>query len=623
MADFFDDSSFRLPAKDLLPRTEGQELPVVLLLGPEGTDKSEYLRLVWESVVDPESPRVRMDFRLTGQSSLPVVKTVERIAHDLMESSTVKLPRVVFCLHVLELKPAGRTDAELAEELDDLVSGKRKAASDSLHTLRELLGGVPEIGPWLAGAVAVTQAALAGGRYVSRLLNDKGRSWLQAEISTHNVVDLARRRDGQIGAQAESAALILCKALLADLTEAWSRRTRYPRCCLLLLEGAETDAGRAFLKALVPAKGADPLLVVAASRMWLPVGASWARPGTVAADDLQVPRLDQASHADWRGRGGRREHRWWYPVLMPPATPGEPPAGPPAIYRLTGGHPAATRRLLELLGPAARDDDLRSMIHQADVLRWPGLHLPHLDQLCGWAAAAHLDDAENALLDLSGGAPNLRDALGDRLWLTTRPARQDMRGRWPPQDGEQVTVLHPWLRRLLLHRLAHAENGTRWDVVHKRLEEFCLERYADESAALHHRLARVTPGDPAGHLLHVARGLDRQFGLLDQVKDGTSRLAEWIGRYDHVTTAPNALPLDRSADDLYDSLMATGPPPPGDERILLIKALIVNRWFWLDPLLDPSGRRASQIAHWLRELALLSGSSPSILLREAERYEQS
>lgn len=620
--DSFDDAYLRLVTKECLPLGSGDRLPIIVLLGPDGTDKDVCLTRVWRSIAGPESPRVRVNFRLPGLRNAPVVKTVERIAHDLMETSSVRLPRVVFALHVLALDPRDRSDNELAGELDDLVAGgDPERLSDALTLLRDLLGRIPGAEPLAALTSLVEYAAKGQRRRVIRLLNGKGRTWLVAQTANGNVIDLARRRDGHGGDPAESAESLLCRALVADLVDSWSKSGRHARSCLLLLEGAETVAGRALLRALGPAKGADPLLVVAESKEWLSFGASWAKPGTITPGAAHPPLLSEARYRDWRDGYRTRAQPWWYPVLMPPLQADRTRAYASAVQELTGGHPAVTRRLARLAGAAPDDDAFRTIMSREDVLRWPDwLHLAHLNELTDWAAARNVDDAESALLKRAGRAPNLRNELADLLWLTRQPEDRDPHGRYPGSGGPQVTVIHPWLRRLLLHRLAVVG---RWDDVHGDLERFHLGPEGEENArSLHHRLARADPGDPEGHLAHVAGHLHRRFTELDVREDDVSRLPEWLACFNEVTSAPNRLPLVTPVDELYDSLVATAAPHEHGDWLDVIRTLVVDRWFWLDPLLDPSGSRAEQVMRGLRDLARHSTTSRAILLREADRYER-
>ncbi|MFI6899732.1 hypothetical protein ACIBKY_00660 [Nonomuraea sp. NPDC050394] len=588
-----DDSWRHLVMDDCLLREGGQELPIIVLLGPPGTGKSALARHVRDSVVtEPASPGALVSLRDQDDEQLPVTGIVARVAHGLMQSSRVKLPRVVFTLHVLALRPGRRSDQAVEKELDGLVDGTAQNPPEFLDPLRELLGMVPQIGQFLAGGVSLLRLALLRKRIAVRLLNRKGRTWLTAQLPDGNLVSLARRNQQGGGDLAGSPAVILCRALLADLREEYAKPGRHPRNCLLVLEGAETERGQMFLKALKLAKGDDPLVVVATSRSWVPVGGAWARPGLGTSGRPQPAILPEAAHADWLARRGEGEDRWWYPVLMPPLpTSGSERRYASAIDRLTGGYRQAALELLDLAGSAPDDDAFRSALHRKGVLRWPErLHLPNLHHLSGWAAARHVEDAENAL----SGRRNLRDLLADALWLR--------------HDDELGPVIHPWLRRLLLHRLSEEQ----WDRTHELLESFCHGR---DGEAFYHALARVRPGDAGGHLARVTAWLDGRFEELDARR----ALPEWIAQFNLVTTAPNRLPLERDLEDLHDSLVTGSAEGPDDWRAR-IRTLVVDRWFWNDPLLDPSGRRREDIRHGLMELREHSKASKSVLKREADRY---
>ncbi|MBB5075182.1 hypothetical protein [Nonomuraea endophytica] len=589
-----DDSWQHLVMDGCLLREGGQELPIIVLLGPAGTGKGALVRHVRDRVVtEPASPAALVSLRDQDDEQLPVSRIVARVAHGLMLSSRVKLPRVVFTLHVLALRPGRRSDQAVLKELDGLVDGTAPNPPEFLDPLRELLGMVPQIGQFLAGGVSLLRLALLRKRIAVRLLNRKGRTWLTAELHEGNLVTLAKRnQQGGADLAEDSPAVILCKALVADLREEYTKPGRHPRNCLLMLEGAETERGQVFLKALKLAKGDDPLVVVATSRSWVPVGGAWARPGLGAPDRPQPPTLSEAAHSDWLAHRSADEDRWWYPVRMPPLlTSGSERRHAAAIDRLTGGYRQAALELLGVAGSAPDDDAFRSALHRKDVLRWPErLHLPNLGHLSGWAAARHVEDAENAL----GGPPNLRDLLGDALWLR--------------HDGELGTVIHPWLKRLLLHRLSEEQ----WDRTHELLESFCHDR---EGEVYYHALARVRPGDAGGHLARVTAWLDRRFDELDARR----ALPEWIAQFNLVTTAPSRLPLDQGLEDLHDSLVTGAEEGPDDWRAR-IRTLVVDRWFWNDPLLDPSGRRREDIWHGLMNLREHSKASRSVLKREADRY---
>ncbi|WP_157254687.1 hypothetical protein [Nonomuraea typhae] len=588
-----EDSWYHLVVRDCLLREDGRELPIILLLGPPGTGKSAMVARIDEKLKAQKhrSPRARVNLYAAG-ALLPVSEIVAQVAHGLMKSSRIRLPRTVFTLHVLALKTAGLTDAEVLEQLDALLKGAKPAALPLLDGLKALLGMAPPL-PAVKAAVTLLGLLPDHSGYVIRLLNRKGRSWLTTELPDGNLVKLARTHEA---GNSDLPAEVLCKALVTDLRESYARRSRHPRNSLLLIEGAETIGGQDFLKALIAVKGEDPLVVVATSPTWVDTGEIWARPGLNTTRRPHPPTLPEARHADWLEQR-EEDATFWYPVLMP-SLPRKVSARryAPAIHRLTGGYRQATLDLLEWAGPAPDDDAFRSILAQKAALSWSeGLLLTHLDELSGWASARNLEDAMNALPSVW----NLRDKLAETLWLQ--------------HDDELGTVIHPWLRQLLMRRLCEKE----WDKVHERLAAF----YDDDAAArFRHHLACVRPGDDGERLTSVVAWLDRKFDLLDANAGGRSRTREWIDLFNLLTTAPNRLPLEAGLEELHDALVVGASAARGD-RTGILRTLVVNRWFWSDPLLDPSETRRFQIAQCLRDLSYHS-TSPAELRREADRYEQ-
>ncbi|MFI6320882.1 hypothetical protein ACIBG8_25315 [Nonomuraea sp. NPDC050556] len=550
----------------------------MVLLGQQGTGKTELLdRLgadmqdnpgllgrVMSAVTKKKSaaPMARLD--LHDDPNLTVVRMVERIAHDLMRFRRVRTPRVVFALLVLALDPAEPSDGELEKQLDNFVKGKSILPA-RLAKLRELLAPVPEVGPWASFALSAAEQ-LAGSGSVTALLTGKGRGWLEDRIPTRNIMDLTRYQLGH----RERVEKILCSALLADLADKWSDR-RFACNCLLLLDDVDTPAGQALVGALTAAKsGPDPLLVVATSRTWR---------------SPPVTTLDRASHAGWLAVREKSEEPWCYPVAMPVLAP-EDDGGPygAAVHRMTGGLPRPTALLTAATREAMNDQEFRLAVLRSGIMdgQLPE-GLPHLHQLVEWSASMSVTDAEDSPQMSRARADDLRGELAEQLWLV----------------GD---ALHPWLRRLLLWRLA---GECRWDEVHERLQYSYLSR--DPGAVAYHRLARVVVPDEAGHLDEVAGFLDEQFDVLDS--------RGWLDLFDRVTSAPNRLPLDQRPDRLHEALVGVR----GD-RLATIRALTVDRWFWCDPLLDPSRVRSDDLADGLRELSRHARSERSIFKEEAKRY---
>ncbi|WP_103961477.1 hypothetical protein [Nonomuraea solani] len=599
------------------------ELPVILLLGPPGMGKTTALSRIAGSVVGPVSPVVHLPLHPSAGGS--VLALVQQLAHDLVVLRKVRLPRTVFTLLVLKLDPA-LPDSEMEEQLQSVLRGNRVNPPINLGSLGDMLSCIPDVGPFLKFAVSTTQFALplpVGTDFLHR----EARGWLTRRLPGGNIVDLARDLSQRGKDRTEFVSSVLCDALLEDLARAWTRR-RYPRNCLVLLDDVDFPAGDALLRALTTAmtrrETQAPLVVVAASKTWPRAVAQWTRPGVVLPDANHPLTAGEATHGAWMRRRGRAEHRWWCPVLLP-AVPADPMWGPYAIaaWELTRGYPSATGLLIELTGNVGDDDEFRGVLYKDNALyRLLPERLPYRDLLIAWSAVRNVDDAIDA--PFTGLAPQLRDELADRLWLVGQSLEENESGIRPApgSGGPQVTVIHDWLRRLLLHRLA--ADPARWDDVHQTMERFYRERgEADLAAAMSHRLARVTgetPDDP--HLREVVRFLGERFEALDRHDGEDSRLREWIKLYERVTTAPNRLPLDRSLE-LTHGALATDPADP--ERLgrdTVIRALVVARWFWLDPLLDPTGRCAEEIARQFRGLVSYCKTGRSTLLGEADRYER-
>ncbi|NBE94604.1 hypothetical protein FE391_16470 [Nonomuraea sp. KC401] len=591
-------------------------MPVILLMGLPETGKSAMLDRMAKGVHRPPSPVIRLQSDLSPPADLS--KLVQTFAHRLIVDDKVKMPRTIFTLVVLGMDP-NLPDIQLADELERTLDPRKDQAPDNLAQLGELAGLLPNVGPWLR--MLIIGAGLVGRRVNAgeRLYHD-ARAWLDKRVDG-NIFGLTRDYHRGHAHEKAIARRMLVEAFLEDLAQAWAGRT-YPRNCLLLLDGADHPVKSSFLQAIVDARtwrareslDADPLLVVAASRTWHKGITGWTCPGT--RGERRPPALGTAAYCDWLERRGPAEPSYWYPVLMPEAEPAETTYGP-AIATLTGGYAGAVRELTALLGGARDDDDFRAILHRARTLdRLP--HLPsHRDQLTAWSAARCVDDAENALPDGTNQASRLRHDLAAGLWLTSLGGEANRRGIPASRDGKEVVVLHPWLRRLLLHRLAG--DPQRWDQAHEAMESYYRRpEVADEVSAMYHRLARVTDKDDS-HLDEVVSFLAEKMTELDVRDQEDTRLAEWVRIYEQVTTAPNRLPLDRPLDALYDALVAKRSGAGPSDRACVIRTLVVDRWFHLDPLLDPRGRRRSNIRLQLPMLQTSTGAA--FFGREAERYD--
>ncbi|MFC4117433.1 ATP-binding protein [Nonomuraea zeae] len=621
MAEFLADDSWYALLQECLHKNHppgAYELPVILLLGLPGTGKSATLAQIAGSIGKPHSPVVSL--ALHSEPHLAVADVVQRLAYHLEKLNGVKMPRTVFTLVVLGLN-AELEDTRLAAQLEEQLRRKPRITREDLKPWEDLAGLLPDIGIYLK--VAIGLAELFGRRFDAvGHVHGTARSWLAGRVGG-NILDLARDQHLRGGDRPAFAQGILLEAFLEDLAQAWMRR-RYPRNLLLTLDDAETPVVTDFLQALVAARArraqdsapADPLVLVAASKTWPKGVTGWTRPGTPGP--VRPPLLAESSYDDWMARRGQGEQGWWYPVLLPPLPDGRARAPyASAVHDLTRGYQRATRELTELLRSAGDDHTFRGILHSDKTLhRLLPDHLPQRERLVAWSAVRNVDDAENTSFEGTGSASHLRQELADQLWLTTQSEEANRSGEWAAPGGAEVTVLHPWLRRLLLHRLAARE--AHWDQVHEALERFYG---GHDGAVMYHKLARVTAGDDP-ELAAVVAFLSERIGPLDTQGRRGSRLQEWIHLYEQVSSAPNRLPLDVDGDVLYDSLAVDPAQTERRERTAVIRELVVARWFWLDPLLDPSGRRTDDIAREFRHLAGFTKTGRAIFTREAERYEQ-
>ncbi|WP_313896004.1 hypothetical protein [Streptomyces sp. YIM 98790] len=184
----------------------------------------------------------------------------------------------------------------------------------------------------------------------------------------------------------------------------------------------------------------------------------------------------------------------------------------------------------------------------------------------------------------------------------------------PPEPGRAAAPprLHPWLRRLLLWRLARRPDD--WTTVHELLADF-FRSERDREQEMYHRLA-------AGQLGTVTEHLVRRFR--------ETGAAGWVAEYDGITAAPNPFPPSLAPRTVFAGLLERRPESPAaggsatEPAVTLttvVRGLVAARWVWSDPLGDPRGQLDQTLAEGFGQLALLSGGQDVVvLLDEAERY---
>ncbi|MGW7594499.1 hypothetical protein ACWGK9_36005, partial [Streptomyces rubiginosohelvolus] len=366
------------------------------------------------------------------------------------------------------------------------------------------------------------------------------------------------------------------------------------------------EYGRRFLDLLIRARhddavvaGADcdPLTVVASSNRWLP---RWG-PATGDQWPWRLRGPDRASLADWsEHRPGRdSDDTWWYPLRLRDLNLDEvririelelrhhPDLAPftrlaPFVHRLTAGLPRAVSLVLELLRHSSVP--VEDGAEQDRWLRTLPDRTPREGEDTRTLAEAALDHL------LRGFDPARRVALEECA------AARDLHS-----PGTVTPALHPWLRRLLLWRLAGRPDD--WDAV----QELLAEHFRSEGRPvqeMYHRLAAERIDEVTGYLVE-------RFPAVPA--------AQWISEFNTITAAPNRLgqaggPLELLAD------LAPDEPPEAVTTASVIRELITVRWVWSDPLADPGMRLNDMIADGFNQLSRLRRNDIVALFNEAERY---
>ncbi|MGW1076148.1 hypothetical protein [Streptomyces sp. NPDC002537] len=402
----------------------------------------------------------------------------------------------------------------------------------------------------------------------------------------------------------------LCQAFLADLRGEYARRRR-DRNCVVLLDNIDADGGREFLDLLLQLRDADtatdPLLVVATASDTARVPGPFAR----GPAGVRVHPPERVSYTDWARSVPEPppDRSWrWYCVQLRDLTQGEVaqlgagvaarlPEAPALVHRLTCGHPWSVTRLLdEAARTAGRDDHeatLRGILSLPAPSAGDALPLGHavlLDLLQGLT-----DDQRAALVACSvarafdsacdAGLPDtfsihtrntLAGLMGTRLWLVD-PVPQDAGARGGrgsgylehahPRPLPARPELHPWLRLLLLQKLAGRPD--RWDETHEHLQTW-HQLHGHPLDVMYHALARGRLDDVVDHLAH---------GLL-----GLPDTEAWLYELYAVTAAPLREPVvpEQTATLRVDRLAAgLAPRSFGTHRALTV--LVTALWLAGDP----------------------------------------
>ena len=656
-------------------RLRNRRNPVLLFTGLRGIGKSVLLDALQDRY--KSVPHAYIDCEVAASNAREMLAL---LAYDLNRQcgrySALPFPRLItgelVITAALELDPLDRDTArrqitELLERhkkteaaLEDAVSSILTTALTPLamrgtgdSTVGEAIGD-------LAGTYVtkLLLGGLASSRRGRRILLGKGQEWYghQGRALGRNPLDAlielrrkaartdAARPGGDNGDRREVAEW-LWAAFLADLRESFDNRRAvdWTFNCVVLLDNADTPAGRAFLTELVDARAKraheapDPLTVIATSR-----GALAKRVRGAAA----MAELADAGYDDYLRRVQTGGERPWYVVTLPPLTwsdtrdmvdalelPGNRAVATTAVHAFTGGHPGATSALLVAM--ADHPADATTTTPPAPPTLLAVLRQPEAGRLCDdpeTVGTAILNDllinAPKALEDLTTCAAARDKVAAERMAVAADCDLMEHLLREEPAifstelwtaDGAEggPAVLQPLLRRLLLRRLAERapDAPASWVKVHEWLGgkhsrtgteggAAARNEQASEVVRLYHALA-------VGEVERVARALAGRLAATDG--------RDWLRLLALITAAPNRLDRSRAPWDQVQALTAW--VDRREHPVAPVARLVAYSWLGADPLSAPHWRwLLQQMAIELNQIAPECADAGLTLLRdEAQR----
>ncbi|MBF6338431.1 hypothetical protein IU450_21400 [Nocardia abscessus] len=652
----------------LLQRPEGRsrKLPVVVALGPRGTGKTELLRAMKSRC--ELVPHAYLDFESGQREPREVLgKLAFELSKQWGQFGRPAFPQLSVCLLVVGSTLHTQADdrREALRQLRRILLEARpiERNRESIVELVALTGTAGGLPPWTAAAVDVLLRGL-GRLDRRRLLRGVPRAPGAQAGPEDALIDLAMwshdndtDADGNADLRAEADALF-CEAFLGDLRRAYtgSAGARRTLNCLVLLDNVHTPAGRKFLLALQEARrragtAFDPMVVIAASRTWIPYWSdSWHRPGGYRFDrdeerppehrtgtlSFPAPRRPSDIESDWP-RDPAAECPWspWYLLDLSRLTAKDiaqlaadrglydTPRIADFVRGLTAGHPGGSSEILAVLArtdyrarlatarrvldqprprpPDAATDDSRRTVHEDMLERFlrDFAVLPDRRDLVTASAARNVDMLYRPEV-LDSEVPNgegLLETLRNHLWIRER-------------DGAPTELeIHPWLRRILLRELAARDDTDPRDWA--RTHELCREVYrrgGQEVGVCYHELA-------LGNLTAVVDYLGRPFRRADDEIDVPSARI-WLTELDLITSAPNRSDAGRAPIDQVRDLVRGSGFGKDDALAWLIASL----WVRSDPLGDPEQTLNETIAGQFRELARGRGPGSVLLHERAGRY---
>jgi hypothetical protein len=638
---------------ECLPRARRDrgDLPIVVLLGPRGSGKTSVLRQLAvncrQQAAQPFVPVLDLERRGTDERCWWVVA---ELAYALSgarwpQFGRLRFPRFALGHMIVEGIIPTRDPQQTQNAIVALLARAHNLdqKAQNVDRITEFIGRLPQLlgyANWI-GVLGDLASRVIRSRRMVRFLFRTGMEFYREALQRPpnsgwaTLVELGRlgKESGQDSRNTVDE--VLCEAFLVDLAENYTHGFR-PTNCLALLDNVHTEVGQAFLTALAAAKahraGEHPPLAVVATSRRIDAFTRLVATG-VAHEDYaslwtHLPDDTNAGVESWRADSARS---WVYPVRLSDLTadgvrslenelypdPVSPRGLAPFVWSVTRGHPWGAAKLLEALAESgARQRKLTSRELSAvlearcpgdepvlgelaaDYLLMNDLHRTRKGHTMAWAAARDVVSAETCLPDTAG----LQAQVAPSCWLSR------------PDGTERDPVLHPWVRRIMLRKLARSTmRTTSWGAVYRRLQS----RSDGTLAGGYYALA-------AGNLAAAMANLNARF---DELTDAT----EWIAEFNTITSAPHQATGEEAAlglhERLTEQLLATPPAEhperdPHDDRWLTIVDMALARWIWSDPLCDPTLEMNLIIANGFRDLARRSPRGQLRLILEAEFYEK-
>ncbi len=623
-----------------MPRS--RRTPVLVFVGPRGSGKTTLLDEVRREL-DQHVPYAHLDFERIPVDAGPR-DVLTRLAFALNRQCPTYgrvgfprffLGRLVLGQQGLDLSTPPRTRAEIRGVLEQYRSvGKLKNALGDLAS--QVLGsipqtrGVPGVGS-LGGYVPGLVLDLLERRpRTRRMVLGAAQEWYgHQDRGLRNdpldeLVALCTWAAGDGRDDRDNVDDLLLRAFLADLRHGFDHgraARRRSLNCVVLLDNADTRAGRDFLRKLVSTRrelaargdvAADPLTVVATGRD------ADSTLSHVLADGGPLPSVEEAGYDDYCRRAVGQFRPWWYPVGLRNLTEAEAESmladlglGQGAnmrtarlVHRFTQGHPGATRLMLRAIAEAPTPQtDLAAVL----TLPEPGDHkeLTVEERLIDGFLQGFPPDAADALTTCSAArdekeASRLAGHDGPLAGLADERSAIFGPGLWTRDEGDKADgprVMLPVLRRLLLRKLAERddEHPANWQTVHGWLGVDAAEHH-DDTGKLQHALA-------CGEMEHVT--------LVMATRLRESGVDAWLALLHTIVEAPRRRPVQTPASDPYGPLTAP------------LSRLITSLWAEADPLGDSRRQHLhGRIAAAYDAIAEFSPDGSATLYNTARHYRE-